>query len=530
MPLYASGSVTEESYRQVRLVDVPVFLDTFTDDNDTALGSHTPDEGEQTWSQTASNSFKISNGKLVADRLTDGDMAVIDAGVECTLECDMATFNSGSNIGYACLVFWYVDSDNYYYISLNSNSDIALFYQVVGGSHNELIRWPYDLDSLQEVACRIDLNGAHMTLFIDGEELFSYTDPTTYHVRPTKVGVRFGRGGFPGPSTSATWDNFRISPYKGLRLNWPVYERYASNPVLELGGSEEWDDVDCNNPNVLWDAANNRWILYYSGYGADEPNIQHMGLAYADDPHGPWTKFEENPVMTANEEDDWGAFNGGLVWWNGLWHHYYCSSGASVIRHATSPDLINWTRHGIAIDKDNASWNSNGVFDAHARVLQDNSGIEVWYCGYDGTNRWIGRAVTYDGHNFIQDSDNPILDTPVWSATRALGEPAVWVPPGKEGQEYYLTHDACYRTNDDRRFIADAISIDGGKTWHRRILVLVGTSGWEAAQCIDSFPFKYAPERLHIMYGGVPSEGVALGIGIQIGIASAYFPYTTLRG
>lgn len=526
MPLFSNRS-SSATYTPTRLTAAPSFLDTFTGADNTGLGSHTPDVGSG-WTQTASNSFKLSSNKLIADRFTDGDIAVITAGTEFTLEVDVASFNSGGNIGYGGVVFWYVDSSNFYYVQCDPNADTGELYKVVNNTHTKLIDWSFTATSLVPISYRLDINGAHMTLFMDGTEIFTYTDPLIYSVRPTKVGIRVGKAG--APSTSPTFDNFSVSGFKGLRLNWPVYQKYADNPVLPLGTNGEWDDVDVNNPNVVWDAANNRWVLYYSGYGADVSNVQHMGLAYADNPHGPWTKFSENPVMSTIPEDGVGAFNGGLVWWNGLWHHYYCSNSGTTIRHATSPDLVTWTRHGIAIDKNNASWNSSGVFDPHARVLQDNSGIEVWYCGYNGSTRAIGRAVTTDGHTFVHDSRNPLLPIPVWSASRSYGEPACWVPPGKEGKEYYITHDACYRYNDDRRFIADAISIDGGQTWHRRILALTGSSGWEASQNIDSFPFKFDPERLHIMFGGVPVDGVALNIGIQIGIASAYFPYTTLRG
>jgi hypothetical protein len=116
------------------------------------------------------------------------------------------------------------------------------------------------------------------------------------------------------------------------------WERYAKNPVLDIGESGEWDDEDIENVHVLFNGK-----IYEMWYQGNDGSIMRTG--YATSPDGVvWTKYKVNPTLVP--ESSWEGQAAGIstvllhdseykMWYIG---HTF-SSGR--IGYATSPVIIN---------------------------------------------------------------------------------------------------------------------------------------------------------------------------------------------
>lgn len=85
--------------------------------------------------------------------------------------------------------------------------------------------------------------------------------------------------------------------------------------ALGVRGAEYWDGLCTHNPTIH--KFDGKYYLYYMGHTGDgkllgspgkedlnwiHRNNQRVGLAVADSPNGPWTRFEE-PLMDVSEDD-----------------------------------------------------------------------------------------------------------------------------------------------------------------------------------------------------------------------------------
>ena len=85
--------------------------------------------------------------------------------------------------------------------------------------------------------------------------------------------------------------------------------------AIGKGGSGAWDSFGVITPY----AANlgGKCYLFYTGTSAERPfrsrgpdgTLRHVGVAEADDPRGPWRKFDGNPVLSP-DSDAWDS----LIW------------------------------------------------------------------------------------------------------------------------------------------------------------------------------------------------------------------------
>ncbi len=74
--------------------------------------------------------------------------------------------------------------------------------------------------------------------------------------------------------------------------------------AIGKGSSGQWDSFGVITPYVA--VVEGRYYLFYTGTAAEDgfrsrdPNgtLRHIGVAVADDPQGPWTKWKGNPVLS----------------------------------------------------------------------------------------------------------------------------------------------------------------------------------------------------------------------------------------
>ena len=205
-----------------------------------------------------------------------------------------------------------------------------------------------------------------------------------------------------------------------VQANW---EKYPHNPVLGVGPSGTWEDMEVLTPKVL--SNDTGYKMWYAGGDGN-----HRRLGYATSADGlVWSKHESNPVLDLGPEDTWDdeRIYGPSVIYDGveykMWYHGY--DGVNYrIGYATSGDGIAWIKHAEnpVIDVGpSESWEDEHI--ALPSVLFDGDVYKMWYTGHDGTYKRIGYAISPDGINWSKHEGNPVLD---------LGTEGTW-------DDYYIS-------------------------------------------------------------------------------------------
>lgn len=483
----------------------------------TTLTGRTTPVGGLSWTDQV-GTFSISAGAAIPASNTDGYIATFPGAVgTCTVTADVVPRGAGVNSNSPGIVFRFIDTSNYWYCyPLIGATPTFFIRKVVAGVHNVIAEIPFSgVVSDTVLSVQLDLAGPDIRLSLNGTEILTVTDWDS--ANSTVIGLRYGRTGT--TVTAGQWNFLQVGTYQGARYTWPQPAYAATNPQIPLGSAGTWDSTDINNPNVVWDPVNTRWVMCYTGYwnnaGADS-GIQSMGIATATAPEGPWTKASGNPVFT-DAAAGYYNMNGGIIYWGGLWYHAYGSGNGTTISLATSPDLVTWTTRGVVVS---GGWASS-VFDAFLRVRQNGTTIELWYGGAVSGGRSIGYATSTDGLSYTKQA-TPTLTRPAFAAGNTFSEPSVYVPPGQEGTQMLICCDVSAPSSNDVRRIAQAVTLDGGVTWHWRLLAgPYGAPGsWAANGVFDSFQLVTGG-RYYLYSSGAPTAGTALNLSIQIGYATA---------
>jgi len=232
------------------------------------------------------------------------------------------------------------------------------------------------------------------------------------------------------------------------------WKKYEGNPIIDLGPEGSWDGGDQNfvaGAAILKEKAE-RYYLWYNS-SPHMPSGAHIGLAYADNPLGPWTKHEGNPVL-----EDFG-YVGGVVKVDDKYYMYSVhpvgatspDQGPICLATAEKPEGP-WTKYEgnpVIPAGDWGSWDDGGYSEAGV-IYRDG----VFHIFYGGT-KWeklesIGYAYSSDGYNFIKYSGNPVAPREKNPDASAFAEVhALWEPPF-----YYLYHTLRYISSGEA-FVED---------------------------------------------------------------------------
>jgi predicted GH43/DUF377 family glycosyl hydrolase len=202
-------------------------------------------------------------------------------------------------------------------------------------------------------------------------------------------------------------------------INW---EKYAGNPVLDLGDIGDWDDDNIFHPWVIKDdnptTIGHEYKMYYSGF---DGSSWSLGYAYSSDGIN-WSKSGANPILTSsvsgwddshvrfacvikNETDEFE------MWYSGR----DADDGKTRIGYATSSngEHASWTKSGLGSVVDGGS---GGAFDETEvqspcvikRAVDD---YEMWYTGFGSSFPQIGYATSSDGTTWIKHNGDggPVL-------------------------------------------------------------------------------------------------------------------------
>ncbi len=191
-----------------------------------------------------------------------------------------------------------------------------------------------------------------------------------------------------------------------------TWTRHASNPVIDLGINGTWDDYHVAYPHVIKD--NGVYKMWYSGY-----NSTNWRIGYATSSDGiNWTKYVSNPVVNLGSGgtwDDMHLVSARVLKENGNTYKMWYSGNAGTryrIGYAISTNGISWAKSGfnpvVNIGSSNA-WDDDQVYLPMV-MREDDGTYKMWYTGHDSTNTRIGFASSANGTSWTKYESNPVVN------------------------------------------------------------------------------------------------------------------------
>ncbi|MBI5684630.1 MAG: hypothetical protein HZC54_06090 [Verrucomicrobia bacterium] len=231
-----------------------------------------------------------------------------------------------------------------------------------------------------------------------------------YHGVP-KDKARWGPGGYRLGLAAAAHP---LGPWKKL----------GDRPVLEVGPAGSWDDHHVACAMIVKEAPG-RFIMWYSGYNRAEQAkpkpARHIskwdiGLAFASKPEGPWTKYDQNPILR-----DFG-YVGGVVKRNGRFFLYtehpigstapdYGPISVATADKPEGPWTV-WKDNPALPPSERGAWDDGGC--SEAEVFWRDGQFHLFYGGAKEyqprmkTRESIGYATSRDGFRFMRHAANPV--------------------------------------------------------------------------------------------------------------------------
>lgn len=255
---------------------------------------------------------------------------------------------------------------------------------------------------------------------LDIGEPGSWDDYWTYMGSVLKEGdiYKMWYTGCDGTTHGATWMQ-RIGYAESI--DGIYWEKNTSNPVLELGSSDTWDDGAIFSCGVINDEGT--YKIWYTGHDGSRMRIGYAssndGIIWVkyDDPTTTSQPYQESdPVMNLASPSDWDydcmeprVIKDGStykMWYTG-WDGSHRRVGLAI-----SDDGINWTKstfNPVFVPDSPGKWDNDHVT---AGFVQKESNLyEMWYTGNDNDfSSRIGYATSFDGINWTRSPLNPVVD------------------------------------------------------------------------------------------------------------------------
>ncbi|MFC1739834.1 hypothetical protein ACFL1G_12425, partial [Planctomycetota bacterium] len=226
------------------------------------------------------------------------------------------------------------------------------------------------------------------------------------------------------------------------------WKKYENNPVLDHGEEGEWDYRHTACAALLKEGAydiRERDATYYMWYWAPHA----VGLATADNPLGPWKKYENNPII--DWDDEGGVYPGSVTKIDDTFYMFVQSpvsvqdQGPFCMATASKPEGP-WTKHKwnpVMTPGDWGLWDDGGYSEACARYHEG-----VYHCIYGGTKaskvESLGYAWSFDGMEWHKYQANPVVPLSRIPDGSGFAEVHCFV----EGAYIYVFHTLRYYTGE----------------------------------------------------------------------------------
>jgi predicted GH43/DUF377 family glycosyl hydrolase len=284
-------------------------------------------------------------------------------------------------------------------------------------------------------------------------------------------------------------------------------------PVLGPGQAGAFDSVDALNPSIV-----RRGDLYYCLYSGFDGKTWHTGLATS--PDGvEWTRHGR--VLSpdpATWEGSYIAANGAALTHASDIFYWYQAGDPPRIGFARSSDGgRTWRKNAAPVLEGGprGSWDERAVADPYAFVAGGR--LYIAYLGEDRARRQrLGLARSRDGVVWEKLRSNPVLEPGAVAAfdENGLGEPAVWTSHGR----WWMLYTG--RDRAEHRRLGLAFSSDGVR-WSRysESAVLSGGLPWNSRVVCDP-AVELAGGPIRVWFGGGDVAHPAENIHGRIGVAT----------
>jgi len=245
-----------------------------------------------------------------------------------------------------------------------------------------------------------------------------------------------------------------------------IVRKYYDNPVIKEGDEGDWDERGLWSGTVLYTKGPEGRKYYMIYGGKDGDGVDRLGLAWADSPLGPWTKYKDNPVMEAagGWESTWINVNpGSLVIDENQKYRLYYWSGNAEIGLAISDNLKNWERYSgnPIIEKGTAPSYDD---DWAVRPSLIHTGDKWWMIYLSHSTTLYDARVTYslayssDGLSWTKYEGNPVMQSsrpfgesdPYIGSESGLGLEAMQLIPIGDYYVLIYEHSAAYMIERSR--------------------------------------------------------------------------------
>ena len=193
------------------------------------------------------------------------------------------------------------------------------------------------------------------------------------------------------------------------------FQKYGDKPILDLTGFGGSDDAYIACGSVIKESVN-EYYLFYSLQQKRDPHNFYIGLATAEYPLGPWTKYEGNPIM-----QNFG-YVGGVTKKDGKYYMFneypnrvqaddYGTISVATADNPRGP-WVPCREEPVLPVEDWGAWDDAGYSECN--VKYDGTLFHMFYGGAK-TNKVrlrsqesIGYAYSTDGKHFTKYSKNPV--------------------------------------------------------------------------------------------------------------------------
>lgn len=234
------------------------------------------------------------------------------------------------------------------------------------------------------------------------------------------------------------------------------FAKHGEAPILTFGPKGSWDEAHVACAMVLKEGSG-KYTMWYSGHGrSPEHRKWSIGLATADSPLGPWKKHEGNPIV-----ENFG-YVGGVVKVKGKYHLYtaypigstgpdYSPMALATAENPKGP-WTKWEGNPVLKQGEWGEWDDGGF--SEAEVLYHSGVFHMFYGGAKlykpriASRESIGYAYSFDGMNFVKYGRNPVATRHAEPNAAAYAEVHSIIEP----PFVYIYHTLRYRKPWRERF------------------------------------------------------------------------------
>ena len=238
------------------------------------------------------------------------------------------------------------------------------------------------------------------------------------------------------------------------------FKKYEKNPIVKIGKDGDWDERYVACAMILKEGID-KYYMFYTGRNDNNAAGESwdMGLATAPGPLGPWTPYEGNPLI-----ENFG-YVGGVVNVKGKYflygeHPRQAAEDYGPLILATADAAKGpWTiyENNPVLEKGEwGEWDSGGI--SEAEVLYHSGVFHLFYSGVKAYNprklsrESVGYAFSYDGYNWSKYGLNPVATREANPNASAFAEVHSIIEPPFVYVYHTLRYKAAWRPDDEEEF------------------------------------------------------------------------------